>query len=402
MITVAEARAQVLAATTPGGTEVISTRNAAGRVLATAPMARLDQPPFAVSAMDGYAFRHADLADGSGRLRMMGEMAAGSALMRDPLPPSGCVRVFTGAPLPAGADTVVIQEDTAVSGDTVELTETPRAGRHVRLAALDFAVGTTPVQTGKRLTPRDIGVLAAMDIPTLSVYRRPAVMLVPIGDELSWPGSPRGEGHIIASSAYALAALLESVGCMVRINDIVPDQARALRALKPVLIGHDLVLSLGGASVGDYDLVRTALLDEDGSLAFWKIAMRPGKPLAFGHIAGVPCLGLPGNPVSSYICALLFALPLLEIRQGLPHSPFRTTTLPLAVDMAANDRREDYVRASIVQDSSGRSAVRPFIIQDSSMQTTLALADGLIVRPAHQSALVAGTVVPVHRFGPLM
>ena len=399
MISVAEARAQVLAATAPGGTEIIPTRHAAGRVLASAPMARLDQPPLAVSAMDGYAFRHADLCYGSARLLVVGEMAAGAALMRDPLPPGGCARIFTGAPLPAGADTVVIQEDTTVTGDTVELTDVPRSGRHVRLAAQDFAVGTTPIQNGKRLTPRDVGVLAAMDIPTLSVYRQPAVVLVPTGDELSWPGLPRGDGHIIASSAYALAALLETAGCTVRISDIVPDQAAALRTLKPTLAGHDLVLSLGGASVGDYDLVRTALLDQDGSLAFWKIAMRPGKPLVFGHIVGVPYLGLPGNPVSSYICALLFALPLLEARQGLSPAPFATIQMPLAVDIAANDRREDYVRAKIEQDGGGQSVAHPFTVQDSSMQTTLARADGLIVRPAHQPALVAGAFVSVHRFG---
>src|SRR5665213_2825337 len=294
MIPVAEARARLLATLSPLGTEQIPVSEAFGRVLAQDVAARRTQPPAALSAMDGYAVRAADVAAIPARLRVVGAVPAGKSYDR-PLQPGEAVRIFTGAPLPAGADAIVIQEDTDRDGDTVIVNEASGVGRHVRDAGLDVRAGDVKLRAGRQLTARDVGLAAAMNWPWLRVHRRPRVGILPTGDEIVLPGDPVGPHQIVSSNSFALAALVQGCGGIPMALPIAPDEAGALQDIAAGASGIDLLLTTGGASVGEHDLIREALGETGLVLDFWQIAMRPGKPLMVGTFRGRPMIGLPGT-----------------------------------------------------------------------------------------------------------
>ncbi len=400
MITVEAARERILSALAPVGTEVVPVADAGSRVLAADVVARRTQPPRAVSAMDGYAVRAADLTALPATLAVTGSVAAG-AVLDDPLAPGAAVRIFTGAPLPPGADAIVIQEDAepipadASAPARIRVAAAVAAGRHVRPGGLDFRAGDRLVAAGRVLTARDIGLIAAADTPWVTVRQRPRVALLSTGDELVRPGEPAAPGQIISSNALALAEIVRAAGGAPVDLGIARDDAAALREAAAGAAGADLLVTSGGASVGDHDLVQ-AVLGSD--IDFWKIAMRPGKPLMFGRSGRVPLLGLPGNPVSSLVCALVFLMPALARLLGRDASDVPVERLPLGVDLPANQQRQDYLRSRIEHDGAGRPAVVPVAVQDSAMQRPLAEADALAIRPPLAPPAPAGELIEILRF----
>jgi molybdopterin molybdotransferase len=344
--------------------------------------------------MDGYAVRAADLTPGA-KLKIIGEAPAGA-----PFPGSvrqaEAVRIFTGAPVPQGADTILIQENARrLDGQTVEVIETVTAGRHIRRAGLDFTEGETLLEAGRVLDAAALSLAASANHASLTVVRRPLVAIIATGDELLPPGSELGPGQIISSNAYGVAAIAEATGAIVRDLGIAEDRREVIagRIDEALAVGADIIVTLGGASVGDHDLVNAVLTAHGMTLDFWKIAMRPGKPLMFGRLGKVRVLGLPGNPVASLVCSHLFLKPLVARLAGRAlHQTVREAMLGVA--MAANDLRQDYVRAALTDGPDGLVAT-PFGVQDSSMLKLLADAGGLIIRPPHAPALPAGAQVPV-------
>lgn len=394
MLSVRDAHARVIAAFSALPSETVSVAEAAGRVLAVSPKARLTQPPTDLSAMDGYAVRAADVPAAPATLTLVGQAPAGGSYDQV-LRPGEAVRIFTGGPLPMGADSIVIQEDTKADGTNITILEAPRLGRHVRKAGLDFSVGDTPLEVGRTLTTRDLALAAAMNHPWLSVRRKPRVAILSTGDELVMPGEPVGRNQIVSSSGIAVAALVRGWGGEPTLFDIARDDARLIESCIEAGAQHDLLITLGGASVGDHDLVQDALKAQGFGMDFWKIAMRPGKPLMFAARDRARVLGLPGNPVSTMVCALLFMKPALERMMGQPGELVRTQPAHLAVDVKQNDQREDYVRARLARASDGTLTVDPHPVQDSSMLSVLATCDGLMIRPPHDPARKAGDVVQV-------
>ena len=392
MILVDEALKRITAAFAPLETETVSLEDAQGRVLAEDAKARLDQPPSPVSAMDGYAVRASDVSSAPTTLRVTGSAPAGHPFAGT-LGPGEAVRIFTGGVVPDGADAIVIQEDTERNGDNVTIKNPAVGGKHIRKAGLDFTRGGVLARAGQRLRARDLALLASGDLPSVSVRRRPRVALAGTGDELSLPGAPRKPGGIVASSGYGLSAMIAVWGGEPIDLGILPDNADALRALPDRTKDADLIVTMGGASVGDHDLVRTALQPKGFVLDFWKIAMRPGKPLIFGHLGATPFLGLPGNPVSSFVCAILFLKPAIAAMLGETPKP-ALLTARIARSLPANDTRQDYLRASLTF-RDGEWWAEPFAVQDSSMQSAFAAADCLIVRAPHASAVAAGERVDV-------
>lgn len=398
LISVDEALARLLGGVAPLESERVPLDRANGRILAEDLAATRTQPPFPASAMDGYAVRAADIATVPATLTVIGEAPAGHGFSGT-VGPGQAVRIFTGAPVPEGADTILIQENATRDGDRLTATEPAAAGRFIRPAGLDFSAGDVLLTAGTRLGFRDLALAAAMNHADLPVRRRPRVAILATGDELVEPGTEPGPDQIIASNHAGVAALAEDCGAEAHQLGIAPDRKEALagKIRAADRLGADILVTLGGASVGDHDLVQDVLGDEGMDLAFWRIAMRPGKPLMAGHIGKMRVLGLPGNPVSSLVCSLLFLRPLIGALLGRAQDPRRAEQLPLAVDVGENDRREDYLRAAIRTDAQGRESVEPFARQDSSMLATLARADALVVRPPHAPALTAGTPVPVLR-----
>lgn len=399
MISVEEALARILDAFPALPAEMLPLGEAFGRVLAEPVTARATQPPSAVSAMDGYAVRAADVASVPCELEVVGKVPAGSS-HDAPLSAGQAVRIFTGAPLPAGSDSIVIQEDTEplAEGGRVRVLEPVRVGSYVRPAGLDFRAGEVGLTAGKRLTARDIGLAAAMDRPWLSVRRRPRVAILATGDEVVLPGEPRDRNQIVSSNGFSLSAAVRASGGEPMLLTIARDDAASLQALAAEAKGADLLVTTGGASVGEHDLVRQALGERGLELDFWKIAMRPGKPLMFGRIQDTPLLGLPGNPVSTVVCAALFLRPILERLQGLERPPHRLLPAVLGVDLRENDRRQDYLRSRIERRDDGSLVATPFERQDSSMMAILSQSDGLVVRAPHAPPAPAGEAV---RFLPL-
>jgi len=392
MISVDEAVARIVAAFGPREAETIALDKAFGRVLAEDAKARLDQPPFPVSAMDGYALRAGDAASAPAVLRVIGSAPAGHPF-EGHVAAGEAVRIFTGGVVPDGADAIVIQEDTTQAGDQVTLREAARVGRHIRKAGLDFSRGATLAAAGRRLRARDLALLAAGDVESVRVRKRPRVYFAATGDELSRPGEPRKPGGIVASSGYGLSAMIATWGGEAHDLGILPDTTEAFASLPERARDADLIITMGGASVGDHDLVRSALAPKGFVLDFWKIAMRPGKPLIFGRLGETPLLGLPGNPVSSLVCSILFLKPALAAMLGETHQTVLHAAR-LARDLAPNDSRSDYLRAGLsVRD--GERWTEPFPVQDSSMQSAFAAADCLIVRAPHAPAAVAGSRVEV-------
>jgi molybdopterin molybdotransferase len=394
MLTVREAHARVIAAFSPLPAELVSVADATGRVLATSPAARLTQPPADLSAMDGYAVRAADVPAAPTTLTLVGQAPAGGSYDQA-LKPGEAVRIFTGAPVPMGADSIVIQEDTRAEGGRITVLEMPTPGRHIRKAGLDFAAGDAPFIAGRTLSARDVALLAAMNLPWIGVHRKPRVAILSTGDELVMPGEPVGRNQIVSSSGIAIAALVRGWGGEPTLFDIARDDAGLIQDRIAAGTQHDLLITLGGASVGDRDLVQDALKAQGFTMDFWRIAMRPGKPLMFAARDRARVLGLPGNPVSTMVCALLFLKPALERLLGQAGSLVATQPARLAVDVRANDTREDYVRAHLRHASDGSLRVEPYKVQDSSMLSVLAEATALLVRPAHDPARKAGDVVQI-------
>jgi molybdopterin molybdotransferase len=396
VISVADARARVLAAFNALPAETVALPAAFGRVLAEDVAARLTQPRAAVSAMDGWAVRAADVATVPATLCQIGESRAGQGF-RGTVSPGDCVRIFTGAPVPDGADAVVIQEDAAAAGLQVTIRESVAAGRHIRPKGLDFRAGDVLLRAGRILTARDIGLAAAMNRPWLSVRRRPRVAILATGDEIVMPGDPLGGDCIVSSNGHALAALVRAAGGEPVDLGIAPDRPDALSAAARGAIGTDFLVTTGGVSVGEHDLVRSVLGRDGLDVDFWKIAMRPGKPLMFGTFGQVPMIGLPGNPVSTLVCGFLFVRAAIEAMLGLSPSDDRIRAR-LGRDLPANDHREDYLRTTLEPAGGDMPVAHPFAVQDSSMLVPLAAADGLLVRKPHAPALAAGAVVEVLPF----
>ncbi len=385
LLPVAEAIARVTAGVAPLSAETVPIAEAAGRVLATDLAARRTQPPFPASAMDGYALHGADATLGA-EFRVVGMAAAGHGFDGS-VGRGETVRIFTGAPVPDGADTILIQEDAARDGDIIRVTEAAQPGRHVRRRGLDFADGEVLLPAGTRLGMRQLSLAAAMGHGTLEVRARPRVAIIATGDELVPPGAPTGPDQIVASNATGLAALVSALGGVPHDLGIVGDDIGAIAEVvrRAVAVPADIVVTLGGASVGDHDLARVALEAVGMRLDFWQIAMRPGKPLMFGTVPvgdgpDARVLGLPGNPVSTLVGGLLFLRPLVAAYLGTP-APDLSEPAVLGVDIAANDKRPAYVRATLVATAAGLPQVTPLSPQDSSMLSTLAAADCLLIRP---------------------
>ena len=394
LVPVEEALRRLLDGAEPVDAETVALADAADRVLAEPVTALRTQPPFPASAMDGYAVRSGDLAVGR-KLSVIGEAPAG-APFGGPVGEGQAVRIFTGAPVPAGADTILIQENARrIDAATVEVIETVAAGRHIRRAGLDFEEGETLLERLRVLDAAALSLAASANHATLPVIRRPLIAIIATGDELLPPGSTLGVGQIISSNAYGVAAIARAAGADAIDLGIVRDRRDEMSARigEALDARADIIVTLGGASVGDHDLVNAVLSARGMRTDFWKIAMRPGKPLMFGRLDGTRVIGLPGNPVASLVCSNLFLKPLVSRLAGRQYAPdIREAELGAA--MAANDARQDYVRAVTSQGSHGLVAT-PFDIQDSSMLKTLANSNGLIIRPPFAPAAPAGTPVQV-------
>ena len=397
MISVEEALSRLLAPLEPLPYEQISLAEGLGRVLAEDVAARRTQPPFAVSAMDGYAVRAEDVERVPVELRIVAEVPAGAGFGGH-VALGEAARIFTGAPLPAGTDTIIIQEDTQRDGDRVRVLKGAPRGRYVRREGLDFAEGDVLLRAKRRLTARDIGLLAGMNRPWLLVHRRPRIGILSTGDEIVMPGDPIGPHQIVSSNSLALAAFVTACGGTPVSVGNAPDDPAALRRIAAATRGVDLLVTTGGASVGEHDLVREALAADGLELDFWQIAMRPGKPLMVGSYHGTPMIGLPGNPVSTLVCALLFLRPALDRLSGNDEPLGGTPTARLGVPLRKNDRRQDYLRSRLAPAVDGELEVFPYELQDSSMMRLLSAADCLVVRPPHAPAVDAGARVPIVQF----
>lgn len=397
LLPVEEALARLLAAAHPViDVEEVSLHEANGRILAVDLAARLTQPPFDASAMDGYALRTVDAEEIGSALTVIGESAAGHGF-GGTVGAGEAVRIFTGAPVPDGADSILLQEDAETIGDgRIRTSFAVTAGRHIRPRGQDFAEGETALSAGLRMDFSHLTLAAAMNHATLPVYRRPKIAILATGDELVPPGTAPGASQIIGSNTYGIAALARDNGAEVIDLGIVPDDRDLLRQA----VGQarerrvDVLVTLGGASVGDHDLVQSTLISAGMELDFWRIAMRPGKPLMVGRLEDMHVLGLPGNPVSSLVCGLLFLEPLL-CRLG--HRKLRRRMAPARLQTAlpANDKRQDYVRAKLEERDGDIPLVNSFGKQDSSMMRIFSQSDCLIVRPPHAPAAEAGDIVPV-------
>jgi len=373
MISVAEALSRVFDLARPMPTEIVPLAEAAGRVLAADVAARQDQPPFRASVMDGYALRAAQVRPGTS-FRVIGEAAAGGGFSGT-VPDDACVRIFTGAPLPEGTNRVVIQEDVVRHGDTITLGDRLEAGPYVRLAGADFKAGDR-ISAPRVLRPSDLALLASMGHGEVSVARRPIVALIATGDELVMPGETPGPDQIIASNTFGLKAMIDAAGGHARMLPIARDIPTSLQTIFGLAAGADLIVTIGGASVGDYDLVAQVAESLGLKRVFYKIAMRPGKPLMAGKLGESAMIGLPGNPVSSMVCGHLFVLPLIRAMLGLGNHVAPRLTAPLACDLGANGSREHYMRARLTD-----QGILPFDRQDSALLSVLAQADALLVRP---------------------
>jgi molybdopterin molybdotransferase len=391
LLPVAEALERLLDGAVPGEAESAPLPEAAGRVLAEPLMALRTQPPFDASAMDGYAVRAADVADAPVQLEIIGAAPAGRRFAGT-VGPGQAVRIFTGAPMPDGADAIVIQENTSSVGEGgVEVTEAVAPGAHIRRTGLDFVEGDRLLDAGRVLDPAALSLAASANHAELRVVKQPLLAIIATGDELAPPGSKPGPDQIIASNGVGVAAIARSAGARVLDLGIAPDRKEAIAALvrQALEAGADVIVTLGGASVGDHDFIHEVLTGEGMALDFWKIAMRPGKPLMFGRLGGTRCLGLPGNPVAGLVCSHLFLKPLLARLGGRPYRPDMRRAV-LAAALPANDLRQDYIRARV---EPGRDSLvaTPFGVQDSSMLRIFAEANALIVREPFAGAADAGS-----------
>jgi molybdopterin molybdotransferase len=392
LMSVADALARVLEGAAPLPPESAALDDAHGRVLAADVMALRTQPPADLSAMDGYAVCADDVANVPVTLELIGEVAAGHPFAGH-VAKGQAARIFTGGVVPPGADTIVIQENTRREGSCVNVTTATPRGKHIRRAGLDFAQGQVLLARGRRLTERDLMLAAAMNHPTVTVHRRPCVAVLGTGDELKAPGSTPGPGEIIYSNGFALLAMARAEGAKVIDLGVVPDRIDETIAAIRKARGQaaDILLTSGGASVGDHDLVQKALTAEGLELSFWKVAMRPGRPLMHGRLGAMHVLGVPGNPVSAYVCSLLFLVPLIRRLAGRNDLQAATESATLGTDLPANDERADYLRAALARGPDATLIATPFATQDSSMMATLAKANCLIIREPYAPPAKAGS-----------
>jgi molybdopterin molybdotransferase len=392
LLPVADALAAVLADAEPLPAETVALDAAHHRVLARDVAALRTQPPQAMSAMDGYAVRSADASHPAARLKVIGEVAAGRPFDR-PIGAGEAVRIFTGGVIPECADAVIIQEDTVVDGSGIDITEAAVPGRHIRPAGIDFHKGDVLLAAGARLTDRDLSLAAGMNYPDLTVHRRPKVAVLATGDELVMPGSQPGPGQIVYSNGYALRALARHEGAETVDLGVAADTVEAttqgIRRARDS--GADILITTGGASVGDHDLVKRSLEAEGVAMAFWRIAMRPGKPMMHGRLGAMRVIGLPGNPVSSYVCAFLFLVPLIRALSGRSAVHHIGEAALLGREVAANDQRQDYLRARLETRADGVLIATPVNHQDSSLLGNLAVARALVIRHPFAPAAAAGS-----------
>ena len=394
MLSVAEALAKVTGGVQRVSLEQVSLPDALGRVLASDVTSRLTHPPVAVSSMDGYAVCAKDVSEIPVTLKQIGISAAGAGF-NGTINSGETVRIFTGAPLPAGTDTIIIQEVVDADKDIISIKESASLGNFVREAGLDFSKGDVLLKAGRVLTARDLGLAAAMNVPWLDVRRRPYIAYTATGDEVVMPGDPLGSDQIISSNSIALGAYIKTFGGMPINLGIARDNEDSLRSVFDRARGADLLVTIGGASVGDFDLVRKVLSSKGIDLGFYRVAMRPGKPLIFGHLDGIPVLGLPGNPVSAGVTSAIFLQAAMSVMLGLGKNINTPTTAILGRDLGANDFRQDYLRSSLITDSNGNLVAMPFKRQDSAMTEHLAKADCLVVRSPEAPSAAKGERVEI-------
>ncbi|PCJ75356.1 MAG: molybdopterin molybdenumtransferase MoeA [Rhodobacteraceae bacterium] len=389
MISVSEALNHIFTLATKLESETVPLAQAAGRVLSKDVSARLTQPPFSSSAMDGYAVVNADAQAGM-TLKVIGESAAGDRF-QGRINSGEAVRIFTGAPVPDGADCILIQEDAIREGGTITVRENRDTKTYIRPAGGDFSEGDV-VSAPRKLTASDIALLASMNIPEVFVTRKPIVALIANGNELVMPGETPGPDQIVCSNNFGLKALLEEHGAEVRMLPIARDTSDSLRQVMDLSAGADLVVTIGGASVGDHDLVHKVAVDRGMALNFYKVAMQPGKPLMAGTIDGIPMVGLPGNPVSSMVCGHIFLRPMLNVMLGFEPAPLPREMAVLTRDVRQNGSREHYMRAKVEISDKG-TQITPFERQDSSLLTILGQSDALLVRSPNSAPLEKGSKV---------
>lgn len=398
LLSVAEALQRVLEHAAPLPAEEVPLSEAAGLVLAYPIKARRTQPPADVSAMDGYAVRSSDVANAPVKLTVIGEVAAGRPFARA-VAPGQAARIFTGGMMPDGTDTVVIQEHAERDGDSVNVERSSPKGRHIRSQGLDFKLGDVLLSAGQRLTARDLALAAGMNHPLVPVHRRPKIALFATGDELIPPGCEPAPGQIVSSNNYALAALARAEGAHVDdlgiVADRLDDTVAAVRRARAK--GADILVTSGGASVGDYDLVQKAFTSEGMTLSFWRLALRPGRPLMHGRLGDMHVLGVPGNPVSAFVCGFLFLVPLIRRLAGRTDLAHAIDSARLGVDLPKNDERADYLRATLSNEPQGLVAT-PFTVQDSSMMVSLAKADCLVIREPYDPAATIGSPCRIVKF----
>ena len=403
---VTEALSRILESIPLMSHEEIPITNALGRVTAEDVRSRRTQPPVPLSSMDGYAVRFQDIKQTPSNLKRVGSAPAGGSYSST-LKANEAVRIFTGGPIPDGADTIVIQENVNAesenNGAKLVINENPIKGQFIRPAGLDFKAGDIGIKAGKTLTTRDIGLAAAMNIPWVTVRRRPKVAILATGDEIVRPGEEIGPHQIVSSNSYSLAALVQAFGGEPLILGIAPDTIEGIQSSVKGALNADLLLTTGGASVGQHDLIQKALSKKnygDGGLDvnFWRIAMRPGKPLIFGRLGKTPMIGLPGNPVSTVICSLIFVKPAIEKMIGTEIETKEKTTAYLCEELSKNDERQDYLRALVSSTDDGKKTVKAFQRQDSSMMMLLTKANCLIVRSPHDPKRSVGEEVEIIEF----
>lgn len=390
LMPVADALNSILSGIQALPVEDVALDDAIHRTLARDVAARRTQPPAPMSAMDGYAVRTQDALKGA-RLTVTGESAAGRPCNLS-VGPGEAIRIFTGGVVPDGADTIVIQEDVAREDDVITLSEAVPAPRHVRKAGIDFREGDVLLKRGTRLSDRDLSLAASMNHPTLPVHRKPKVAILATGDELVMPGSEPGPGQIIYSNAYALRALMHNSGAepvdLGIARDTLDDTRAAIRRAEA--LGADILITTGGASVGEHDLVKPSFEAEGIDIKFWKIALRPGKPMMHGRKGAMSVVGLPGNPSSSYVCSVVFVVPLIRALSGRAQITHCIETAILGHDLPANDHRQEYMRAKIAINDNGVAVATAVDHQDSSLLNNLSAADVLLIRPPLAPPAAAG------------
>src|SRR3569832_940635 len=391
LMPVAEALRQVLAGVEPLATETLALDDAFGRVLASELAANRTQPPSDVSAMDGYAVRAEDTASEPASLTIIGEVAAGHPF-EGKVGPGAAARIFTGGVVPEGADCVVVQEVTEREGGRVVIKRSGIKGKNIRRKGIDFSEGQVLLKRGRRLDDSDLMLAASMNHPQLDLHRRPKVAIVGTGDELVMPGTDPKPGEIVYSNGFALTALARGEGAEARDFGIARDRLDDIGAYirRACDWGADILVMTGGASVGEHDLVQKALKAEGLDLSFWRVALRPGRPMMHGTLGKLQVLGVPGNPVSSYVCSVLFLIPLIRRLSGRADIERARETARLGRDLPENDEREDYLRAVLAFGPDGPVAT-PVSSQDSSLLAHLSRADCLVIRPPHAPAAPVGS-----------